>query len=225
MYQARVTSVESRVAGTQVNVQLTQQGHEPNEMYLLEIIAEPATLLSIPNEAIIEEGDRQLVYVQDAAGKYAPREIKTGLQGELYTEVVSGLRENEQVVTFGSFFIDAEYKLKSTASAASNDRGALQIDYQAADQPHAGINSVAVMVRDQSGKPVTNGDVKVTYSMAAMPSMNMPEMRDSFPLAHRKNGTYGGDVNLSMAGTWQVTVAVSRNGQAVASKEFSVIAK
>jgi hypothetical protein len=38
-----------------------------------------------------------------------------GLQGELYTEVTSGVREGEQVVTFGSFFIDSEFKLKGTA--------------------------------------------------------------------------------------------------------------
>jgi hypothetical protein len=35
-----------------------------------------------------------------------------GVQGELFTEVVKGLMPGEQVVTFGSFFIDADHKLK-----------------------------------------------------------------------------------------------------------------
>jgi hypothetical protein len=37
-----------------------------------------------------------------------------GVQGELFTQVLNGLQEGEQVVTIGSFFIDAEHKLKGS---------------------------------------------------------------------------------------------------------------
>jgi len=40
--------------------------------------------------------------------------VQIGLQGELFTEVTGGLKEGEQVVTFGSFFIDADHKLKGS---------------------------------------------------------------------------------------------------------------
>ena len=43
-----------------------------------------------------------------------PREIQPGVQGELYTQIVEGLKPGEQVITFGSFFIDAEHKLKGS---------------------------------------------------------------------------------------------------------------
>jgi hypothetical protein len=43
-----------------------------------------------------------------------PKEVHTGIQGELYTQVLEGLQANTPVVTFGSFFIDAEHKLKGT---------------------------------------------------------------------------------------------------------------
>jgi hypothetical protein len=46
-------------------------------------------------------------------GEYVPKEVQTGIQGELYTQVLGGLQANTPVVTFGSFFIDAEHKLKS----------------------------------------------------------------------------------------------------------------
>ena len=45
---------------------------------------------------------------------YVPREIHTGIQGELLTQVLDGVNDGDQVVTFGSFFIDAEHKLKGT---------------------------------------------------------------------------------------------------------------
>ena len=64
-------------------------------------------------QAIIRVG-KQLVYVQEANGSYAPREIAVGLRGELYSQVVGGVKPGEQVVTIGSFFIDAEHKLKGS---------------------------------------------------------------------------------------------------------------
>ena len=42
-----------------------------------------------------------------------PRTIETGLEGELYTQVTTGLAEGDQVVSIGSFFVDADNKLKS----------------------------------------------------------------------------------------------------------------
>jgi Cu(I)/Ag(I) efflux system membrane fusion protein len=79
---------------------------------VLEIVTEHGDLLSVPNEAIIETGGKRVVYVQGSDGTYAPRDVELGVQGELFTEVVKGLTPGEQVVTFGSFFIDADHKLK-----------------------------------------------------------------------------------------------------------------
>ena len=38
--------------------------------------------------------------------------IEPGVQGELYTQILDGVTEGEQVVTLGSFFVDADRKLK-----------------------------------------------------------------------------------------------------------------
>ena len=70
-------------------------------------------LMNHTNEAIIEEGSKQVVYVASSTGSYLPREVQTGIQGELFTQVLEGLEEGERVVTVGSFFVDAEYKMKS----------------------------------------------------------------------------------------------------------------
>ena len=44
----------------------------------------------------------------------------------VYTQVLDGLQDDARVVTFGSFFIDAEHKLKGTEQsppgAVPNDR-------------------------------------------------------------------------------------------------------
>jgi hypothetical protein len=112
MYQARVTKVTSQGERALVEVTLSGVGHGSSPNYVMEIVTERGEFLSIPNEAIIEEGTKQVVYVQRQPGQYLPQIIQTGIQGELYTEIQAGLKEGEQVVTFGSFFIDSEHKLK-----------------------------------------------------------------------------------------------------------------
>ena len=112
MFQAkitRVTSVENHVI---VEAALSGEAHENTTNYVMEITIDRGVFLSIPSEAIIEEGARRIVYIEKQQGQYLPAEIETGFQGELLTEVVKGLDEGDKVVTFGSFFIDSEYKLK-----------------------------------------------------------------------------------------------------------------
>ena len=117
MYQARVTAVTSSPSGARLQITLNGPGRDGARRYVAEIVTERGDFLSVPNEAIIEEGDRRVVYIQRDEGQYEPVAITGGLQGELYTQVTSGVREGEQVVTFGSFFIDSEFKLKGTAQS------------------------------------------------------------------------------------------------------------
>jgi len=113
MYQAHIIRVVPRAGGATVEASLTAVGRQNAPYYVMEIVVERGPFLSVPNEAIIEEGNRHIVYVRQS-GQYVPQEIHTGIQGELYTQVLDGLKEGAQVVTFGSFFIDAEHKLKGT---------------------------------------------------------------------------------------------------------------
>jgi hypothetical protein len=112
MFQAKVTRVETQGGRTAVSAALSGPGHEGSSRYILEIVTEPLETLSVPNEAIIESDGKHVVYVEEDKGRYVPREIEPGVQGELYTQVLGGLEAGEKVVTFGSFFIDADHKLK-----------------------------------------------------------------------------------------------------------------
>ena len=114
MYLARVASLEQKGNGVMVTAAMAAPGHQDSVRYVLEIVTERGDFLSVPNEAIIETDGKQVVYVQEQQGRYVPRDIQLGIQGELYTQVLSGLKHGEQVVTFGSFFIDAEHRLKGS---------------------------------------------------------------------------------------------------------------
>ena len=111
--QARVTRIDTR--GGQLVALISANGSLPAtpSNYVVEIVIEHGQRLSVPNEAIFEDGERRLVYVRTRAGDYVPRVIETGIAGERYTEVRSGLSSGDEVVTLGAFFIDAQYRMRA----------------------------------------------------------------------------------------------------------------
>jgi hypothetical protein len=111
MYQGTVSDVVRGTAAVAFTVSLMGTALERTRYYVLEVVIDDGDVLSVPNEAIIETGGRTIVYVRENGG-YVPRAVTPGVQGELFTQVLDGLKEGEQVVTIGSFFIDAEHKLK-----------------------------------------------------------------------------------------------------------------
>lgn len=70
-------------------------------------------VLAVPTAAILHSGSRRLVFVAHGQGRFEPREVRTGLQGDRRTtEVLSGLAEDELVVTSGQFLLDSEAQLQ-----------------------------------------------------------------------------------------------------------------
>lgn len=113
IYQAWVSQLDLHERCVRIKARLSRNIQQQNSYYIIEILVERGRFMAIPKEAIIEEGDKQVVYVQQQQGHYVPQQVQTGIKGELYTEILAGLEEGDQVVSLGSFFIGAEYKLKS----------------------------------------------------------------------------------------------------------------
>jgi hypothetical protein len=90
--------------------------------------------------------------------------------------------------------------------------------------PKMGANAF-VMVEGADGKPIADAEVSVTFLMAAMPAMKMPETRNSVTLKHPKDGTDSGTGNVALAGKWDGAVSVKRAGKEIATKKLSVSAR
>lgn len=114
MLSAKVMRIVRQGDRCRVTMDMITLVHNPATIYIAEITINRGEFFSVPNSAIIEDGEKQLVYVQDRDGDYLQREVSTGLQGENYTQIIAGLGAGDQVVTLGGFFIDAEYKIKGT---------------------------------------------------------------------------------------------------------------
>ena len=115
----------------------------------------------------------------------------------------------------------------ATASpAATSSSGGVAIEFlNEPDPPKAGDNTIAVTVRQPDGTAITDAAVTAVFSMPAMPAMNMPAMRTEATLSHVEGGRYQGMGQLSMSGTWNVTVTATRDGEPIGRRSFSIVAK
>jgi len=73
-------------------------------------------VLTVPASAVLHGGTRQTVLVELAEGRFEPREVKLGVQGNDYVEVLEGVGEGEKVVVTANFLIDSESNLKAAFS-------------------------------------------------------------------------------------------------------------
>ncbi|HXG28517.1 MAG TPA: efflux RND transporter periplasmic adaptor subunit [Nevskiales bacterium] len=65
----------------------------------------------VPTEAVIRSGERSMVIVAEAAGRYRPVEVRIGAERAGESEVLEGLVPGQQVVVSGQFLIDSEASL------------------------------------------------------------------------------------------------------------------
>ena len=115
-----ILSTESRTIRVRGEVPNAEGLLKP-EMYVdAKIFADLGQKLAIPEEAVINTGERTLAFVVTEGGRYDPRELKLGQEAEGYYEVISGVSEGERVVTSANFLIDSESKLKSAVSGMGN---------------------------------------------------------------------------------------------------------
>lgn len=88
-------------------------------------------------------------------------------------------------------------------------------------QPTASDNAVSIEVKDASGKIVKDVLVKVEYSMPAMSGMPAMNYKTDAALS---GDEYKATLGLSMSGSWNLAVKITRAGK-TATMKFTVDAK
>ena len=179
-------------------------------------------------------GIEQVVFVAQGDGMFEPRKVKVGRRLTETIEILDGVKDGEQVATGATFFLDSESQLRASLQAyeppQAGSSAALtqQLDmtfHSVPDPPKVGENQFEIMVKDPAGKPVDGADVSIQFFMAAMPTMNMPAMRNEVKLNSAGGGTYRGSGEIMMAGRWDATVTVSRGGQRIGIKQTTIVAR
>ena len=119
-FRGRVTyiypNVDEKTRTAKVRMEFHNPGYflKPGMFAAVQVASElePSALL-VPNMAILRSGERNTVFVALPGGKFDPRTVTLGPQAENdYFQVLSGLKEDERIVTSGQFMLDSESQLR-----------------------------------------------------------------------------------------------------------------
>ena len=76
--------------------------------------------LVVPDSAVIDTGDRTLVFLDRPDGSLEPRQVQLGLRLADGYQVLSGVAKGDRVVTSANFLLDSESSLKAALSALTS---------------------------------------------------------------------------------------------------------
>src|SRR5216684_2744831 len=187
--------------------------------------------LVIPDTGVFRTGTHNVVFIDRGDGYLTPTEVELGPHLDHNFQVLKGLHAGQRIVSSANFLIDSESQLQAAAgtfvppppgvsAAAGQPRTqgpTVSADLTTDPNPPArGKNKLIVTLKDGNGKPLPGAQVSVTFYMAGMPAMGMTAMKAQSALTDQGNGTYSGQIDLQSGGTWQVSIAATKDGQAIA---------
>ena len=112
--------VDATTRTLKVRIQFDNPGNQLKpEMYGdVEFNAGGPQALTVSQNAVLNSGLRQVIFVDRGNGYLEPRDVKTGRQFDNRIEILSGLKAGERIVTSGNFLIDSESQLSAASGAA-----------------------------------------------------------------------------------------------------------
>ena len=120
-FSARVTNFLPQVDPQTRVLKLRLEANNPGyalrpDMYVdVELPVGGAAGLTVPQDAVIDSGNEQRVFVESSAGVFEPRSVQIGWRAGDRVQITHGLAEGERVVVEGTFLVDSESRLRSSA--------------------------------------------------------------------------------------------------------------
>jgi Cu(I)/Ag(I) efflux system membrane fusion protein len=111
-------TVEAQTRTAKVRFELGNPGErlKPGMYANVELKIPLGTRLVVPSDAILDSGERQLIFIHLGGGQLAWRTVKLGVRAGDWVEVLEGLKENEHIITSANFLLDSESQLKAAVS-------------------------------------------------------------------------------------------------------------
>ena len=116
-------SEETRTARVRLVLSNPGEALKPGMFVRVSLAGRARPALAVPRSALIPTGERQIAFVEQSPGVFAPREVKTGVHSRDFVEVLSGLSEGETVVTSANFLIDSESRIGAIGAAPAGSAG------------------------------------------------------------------------------------------------------
>ena len=104
---------ETRTARVRFELDNPKELLKPGMYANVELALPLGTRLAVSKDAVLESGERQIIFIHHGNGQLEWRNVKIGLRGGDWVEIVESLQEGEHIVTSANFLLDSESQLKS----------------------------------------------------------------------------------------------------------------
>jgi Cu(I)/Ag(I) efflux system membrane fusion protein len=117
-------AVDEKTRTVKVRVELDNPNGELKPEMFADVVlhGRPRTVLQVPDDAVLESGTRNIVFVDEGEGRLVPREVAVGDHGDGVVELRGGLKESEVVVRGANFLVDSESRLKAALAAMGTSK-------------------------------------------------------------------------------------------------------
>jgi membrane fusion protein, copper/silver efflux system len=73
----------------------------------------------IPDNAVMDTGERKIVFVSKGDGLFEPRAVETGVRTEGKVQILAGVMAGEEVVVRANFLLDSESRIRAALSGST----------------------------------------------------------------------------------------------------------
>jgi Cu(I)/Ag(I) efflux system membrane fusion protein len=129
-YQGRIAFVspalDPATRTLKIRIELDNPSRElrPDMLADVSIATDAGDRTVVPKSAVVQAGERSIVFVDRGDGRLSPREITLGLRFDDDLEVLSGLTPGQRIVSSASFVVDSESRLRAAVGAAVRESSA-----------------------------------------------------------------------------------------------------
>ncbi|MES2358735.1 MAG: efflux RND transporter periplasmic adaptor subunit [Gemmatimonadota bacterium] len=128
-YKGRVAYVyptlqpEARTITARIVVPNTAGVLKPGMYATVRLSTPSRSALTVPNSAILQTGDRNIVFIDMGNGILMPHDVELGRVAGEHTEILSGLEAGQRVVTSAQFLLDSESNLGDVIKSMIGNMG------------------------------------------------------------------------------------------------------
>jgi RND family efflux transporter MFP subunit len=173
---------QTRRASVRANVENHGLVLKPQTYISLVVHGDPAHVLAVPRDAILDSGTRRYALLALPNGYFEPRDVELGPPQGDYYPVLKGLAHGDRVVTSAQFLVDSETNLKAAMAgmamsmpgmdmSGGGDMGGMAMPDAGATRPHATPAGAGASPHE-------------TQRMESMPGMDMSHGMPGMDMPH-----------------------------------------
>ena len=117
--------LDPKTRTVKVRVEISNPGLrlKPDMFVNARVLVPLGSSIVVPVSAVMDTGQRQVVWVEMKPGMFEPRDVKVGARVGDNVQILSGLKAGEKVASSGGYLIDSEAQLKGSGGGHAGHEG------------------------------------------------------------------------------------------------------